>query len=159
MTGVDIEPACRAYEADGIDVVIGEQGDPAFWERFLGERAPIDVVIDDGSHRSPDQIATLTALLPTLRPGGVYICEDTHDPTNQLCRFVDGLARNLDSFSFRPLENEGMASDATATQRAIASIHHYPYVVVIERTAAAISRFVSPRRGSEWQPWHALQGR
>lgn len=35
-----------------------------------------DVIIDDGSHRFPDQEKTLLELWPSLSPGGVYIIED-----------------------------------------------------------------------------------
>jgi hypothetical protein len=38
----------------------------------------IDVVIDDGSHVSADQIATFETLYPLLDKDGVYLCEDTH---------------------------------------------------------------------------------
>lgn len=36
----------------------------------------LDVIIDDGSHKFPDQEATLHLLWPKLRPGGLYIVED-----------------------------------------------------------------------------------
>ena len=37
-----------------------------------------DVVVDDGSHKSRDQLLTMTYLMPLVRPGGVYIIEDIH---------------------------------------------------------------------------------
>jgi hypothetical protein len=155
ITGVDIEPACKAYEDHGISVVIGDQGDPAFWREFLAERAPVDVVIDDGSHRPADQIVTLEALLPRLRPGGVYLCEDLHWAGNRFSRFVDGFTRNLDSTSSwlgRP--DGGGAFATTPFQRSFASVHRYPFVTVIERTQASGARFEAPRHGTEWQPFY-----
>src|SRR4051812_37025174 len=86
VTGVDIDPRCQAHASDRISVVIGHQGDPAFWQRFLAQAGPIHAVIDDGSHRPADQICTLEALLPRLGPGGVYICEDTHGTNNDFSR-------------------------------------------------------------------------
>jgi hypothetical protein len=32
--GVDIEPACKAYESDSVRVYIGDQADRGFWRRF-----------------------------------------------------------------------------------------------------------------------------
>lgn len=154
ITGVDIEPACKAYETEGISVAIGDQGDPAFWRTFLAEAAPIDAVIDDGSHLPADQIVTLKALLPRLRPGGVYLCEDAHGAQNEFCRFVDGLSRNLDSATLIGRPDGGSASETTPFQRSFASVHRYPFVTVIERTDASVARFQGPRRGTEWQPFY-----
>ena len=150
VTGIDIEPACKAYEADGISVVIGDQGDPAFWTSFLAEAAPIDAVIDDGSHDPADQITTLKVLLPRLEPGGVYICEDVHGPDNEFARFIDGFTRNLDIFEPRVWPDRSLSSDTTACQRAVASVHRYPFVTVIERTESPVASFEAPRHGTEW---------
>ena len=37
IIGVDIDPECKALEADGFEIWIGDQGDPKFWEKFLKE--------------------------------------------------------------------------------------------------------------------------
>ncbi len=37
---------------------------------------PLDLVVDDGSHRYEPSKASLNVLLPRLRPGGVYLLED-----------------------------------------------------------------------------------
>ena len=36
----------------------------------------IDIIIDDGSHRAVDQLATLRNLFPLLAPNGLYVIED-----------------------------------------------------------------------------------
>ena len=41
----------------------------------LGD-APLDVVIDDASHRYRPTVASFEVLFPRLRPGGVYVIED-----------------------------------------------------------------------------------
>ncbi len=38
----------------------------------------IDIFIDDGSHICSNQINTLNSMFPMIKPGGVYIVEDTH---------------------------------------------------------------------------------
>jgi hypothetical protein len=155
VTGIDIQPACKAYEDNGISVVIGDQGDPVFWDRFLTKAGPIDAVVDDGSHNPADQLVTLKALLPRLRPGGVFICEDTINAG--FCRFVDGLSRNLDVVAAsRPRPDGGIQIDTTPFQRSIASVHRYPCVTVIERTQAPVARFEAPRHGTEWQRFTRL---
>jgi len=37
-----------------------------------------DLIVDDGSHKFRDQLESLSQLLPLVRPGGVYVIEDTH---------------------------------------------------------------------------------
>lgn len=34
-----------------------------------------DMIVDDGSHDPGHQLATLTALWPTIEPGGIYVIE------------------------------------------------------------------------------------
>lgn len=154
ITGVDINPACQSYEADGISVVIGDQGNPTFWQRLVAELPALDAVIDDGSHRPEHQIVSLTSLLPHLRPGGIYICEDVVGPTNPFSRFVDGLARNMDAGQHEPLANHEARIIAEPFQRAITAVHRYPFVTVIERTAGPVTEFYTLRRGTEWEPFY-----
>jgi hypothetical protein len=67
--GVDIEEACRAYERDRTKILIGDQGDRQFWRTFREQVPLLDIVVDDGSHQTEDQIVTFEQLLPHLRPG------------------------------------------------------------------------------------------
>ena len=63
-------------EEDRIRIFTGSQADPAFLDRVAAETGPLDIVIDDGSHRNPDVIASFEALFPRLREGGIYAIED-----------------------------------------------------------------------------------
>jgi cephalosporin hydroxylase len=76
--GIDINPESAEHSNERISVRIGSQSDTAFLDALLAESGPPDVVVDDGSHRVRDQIATLTHLWPQLNPGGLYIVEDIH---------------------------------------------------------------------------------
>jgi cephalosporin hydroxylase len=144
--GVDRDPACRAFEAEGIQVFTGDQGDLAFWDRFL-ERVPeIDVVIDDGSHQPQDQITTLEALLPHVTSGGVYICEDALGPSNPFHGYVADLTRNLHEAQVGPAPR---TREPTGFQHEIDSVHIYPWVVVIEKRSSPLELY-SIRQGSEW---------
>lgn len=77
IVGIDLDPAARRFEADGFEIVIGDQADPEFWGRLAG-LAPIDILIDDGGHSSVQQIVTVACGLPHVRDGGVIVVEDTH---------------------------------------------------------------------------------
>jgi hypothetical protein len=64
--GVDIEPACKAYEQAGTKVFIGDQADRAFWADFRRQVPKVDILIDDGGHKPHQQITTLQEMLPHL---------------------------------------------------------------------------------------------
>lgn len=148
VVGIDVAEACRAYAGERIEIEIGDQADPAFWRRFLSGGRRVDVVIDDGGHQVDQQVATLEAVLPHLTPGGVYICEDVAGVNNLFHEYLAGLIRNLDAWN-APAPRESRTVPVPF-QSMIASIHRYPYLVVIERAADPPSEFVSPRRGTDW---------
>jgi hypothetical protein len=97
--GIDIDPACKSLERDGVEIAIGDQADRSFWRSFLESSPTIDIVIDDGGHEPHQQAVTLECLLPHMRPGGVYICEDIFGGFQPFGSFLDGLSRRMASVS------------------------------------------------------------
>jgi len=149
VTGVDIAPECRAYEDVRTKIAIGDQADRAFWAKFRQENPDVDVVIDDGGQ----QLVTLEEMLPHIRPGGVYICEDVHGRGSHFAAFAHALADNLNE-SRRGPDALGLPRyKATPFQSAIQSVSFYPYVVVIEKSAATRAEFTAPKHGTAWQPF------
>jgi len=157
--GVDIESACRNYERSGIHVLIGDQADRTFWRRVIADGtlpAP-DVVIDDGGHSPDQQRVTMEEILPLIRPGGVYVCEDVHGKNNGFSAFVSGLADSLNgmegvSANLNDPERR-MVVPTNGAQASIHSIHLYPYVVVVEKRKAPLPELVAPKHGSQWEPF------
>ena len=152
IIGVDIEPACTAYERPGVDIVIGDQGDPEFWSSFLPDLDGIDIVIDDGGHLFGQQITTLEALLPRLNPGGVYVCEDVHGEGNVFHAYMGGLQGNLHHWAQQEVGTDSV-HETTPFQSSVHSVHVYPYVWVIEKNESRVDRLVAAKRGSRWQPF------
>jgi hypothetical protein len=146
LFGVDIEPACAAYEDDVTRVFIGDQADPGFWRQFVAEVGEVDVVIDDGGHLPHQQIATFQSLIPHMRHGGVYLCEDLGGIANPFHDYVAGFARNLHTTT-------AYVPEVTNFHQAVASVHFYPYVAVVEIPDAPVAEFRTDRAGSEWQPF------
>jgi hypothetical protein len=144
LYGVDIDPASQAIEGEGIEMHIGDQGDPRFWESFRESVPVVDVVIDDGGHQTGQQIATLEGLLPHMRAGGVYVCEDIFQALKGFHSYVDALARHLHSLS-----NEQFLQH-------VASVHHYPFITVIEKPEVPPPPLESQRRGTEWPEWSSF---
>jgi demethylmacrocin O-methyltransferase len=75
--GLDVAD-CKPLEAHGVWTFQGSQADEDVLERLLFRTGPLDVVIDDGSHRWSDQIASFRKLYPHVTPGGYYVVEDLH---------------------------------------------------------------------------------
>jgi|HubBroStandDraft_2_1064218.scaffolds.fasta_scaffold46897_1 23S rRNA U2552 (ribose-2'-O)-methylase RlmE/FtsJ len=155
--GVDIESKCKAYESESVQVLIGDQADRSFWKRVKQEVPNLDVVIDDGGHLPEQQIVTLEELLPHLRPGGVYLCEDILQPFNDFSSYIYGLAQNLntaDVIENNPANHERRAVyKASPLQSGIASIHLYPFMTVIERSSGTVAELIAPKRGTHWEPF------
>lgn len=78
LFGIDIDPACSQRVDPPNQVRIGSQADPDFLNRVAAEAGPFDVILDDGSHAAAHQRASLKALWPHLKTGGLYMIEDAH---------------------------------------------------------------------------------
>ena len=81
VVGLDIKLRrwlTRQPSEDGVLYLQGDQTDAARLEDIASKHGPFDLVIDDGSHVTDHVAATLRVLLPHVRPGGIYVIEDTH---------------------------------------------------------------------------------
>jgi hypothetical protein len=156
LYGVDIEPACKAYEAENVRIFIGDQSDHAFWKMFKKEVPILDIVIDDGGHYPEQQIVSVEELLPHIRPGGFYACEDIHGPFNWFSAYLCGLVQSLNAFQPHYDFNDNdrrLYSEATPLQASTMGIYLYPYLAIIEKSSTPIHELVCAKRGTLWEPW------
>lgn len=75
ISGLDINDS---EAIDGTKIFKGDQKDPVVLKSIVEEIVDFDVIIDDGSHKWEDQIASFKILWPSVKPGGVYVIEDLH---------------------------------------------------------------------------------
>jgi cephalosporin hydroxylase len=139
--GIDIDEAAARQGVHEAQVRIGSQSDPIFLKSVLDEMGGLDIVIDDGSHRSKDVIASLNAIFPYLSDGGLYIIEDLH--TSYWPNFGGGLKRPSSSIevlkSIIDMLNQpyfGQTSNdkrLTLSPGDIGSIQFFDSVVVIKK--------------------------
>lgn len=78
IVGVDINPDCKAYEEDQIEIRIGDQNDPDFLQSVVNEFGSPDIVLDDGSHIMEHVTTSFKTLYPQLTKNGIYVVEDLH---------------------------------------------------------------------------------
>jgi 23S rRNA U2552 (ribose-2'-O)-methylase RlmE/FtsJ len=147
--GVDIREECKVYAGDRVEVFVGDQADHGFWKRFKEKVPKVDILIDDGGHLPNQQIATLEEMLPHLRPGGVFVCEDTLSISARFPGYIHGMVRHLNAFAFRPSD---LVVDASAFQSSIHSIHFYPYMTIIDKAPVSVEHFRLPMQGTIWEP-------
>jgi hypothetical protein len=79
ILGCDIDEKCGAltFEDPRIDVIVGNANSDITFKK-IAARGPFDVIIDDGSHLSEDILVGFLNYFPHIRPGGIYVIEDTH---------------------------------------------------------------------------------
>jgi hypothetical protein len=77
IMGFDIDQRCQEYQEDQITIYTGDQSNGDQLGIIAFEQ--LDIVIDDGSHKSEDQRASFEALWPRVKPGGIYLIEDCHE--------------------------------------------------------------------------------
>ena len=138
--GLDIEDKSFVDE-DRIRTFQGSQTDAIVLKDIVAEAGEIDIVIDDGSHRPADIIATFNILFPLLADRGFYVIEDTQtsywpewggdvDPAagGTTMAFVKGLVDglNYEEFVVAPYE-------PTYTDTHVKEVSCYHNLVVIRK--------------------------
>lgn len=141
IIGVDIEQKCKQYEDEQINVYIGSQEDRKFLKQLKSKVGMVDVIIDDGGHTMNQQIVSFEELWEIVKPGGMYLCEDTG--TSYMKSFVENYpvgtfieyTKNLvDSMHILNSEFEEVKLNKYANE--IKSISYYRQMVFIEKDIA-----------------------
>lgn len=78
IIGIDIDPRCKQFEEAQIEIFIGDQENRKFLQEIRSKIGPIDLLIEDGGHKSGQQIATFEEFFPMIKPGGLFLIEDLH---------------------------------------------------------------------------------
>lgn len=138
--GVDLNPNCKQFEEEGVEIIIGSQSDRNFL-RQLKERIPkLDILIDDGGHTMVQQIVTFEELYDHIKEDGVYLCEDLH--TSYEVRFGGGHKRRGTYIEYsknfidqlNAWHSEQSSLPVNNFTRSTDSLHFYSGMLVIEKT-------------------------
>ena len=100
IVGCDIDEACRklVYHDFRISVIIGDAKTDDV-ELSISELVPdLDIIIDDGSHKSGDIIRSFSRYFKKLNKSGLYIIEDLH--SSYWNEFEGGLYNPYSAISF-----------------------------------------------------------
>lgn len=103
VLGIDIAVYRVKFEVEvlHVDATVRGQLDQA-----LGDET-FDVIIDDGSHRVHDQIASFEHLFERVNPGGVYFIEDVAGPDalRVLSKHLDSKRIDYTQYDLRALKD------------------------------------------------------
>jgi glycosyltransferase involved in cell wall biosynthesis len=80
IIGCDIDELCGnlTYTDPRISVFVGDATSESTSKKITSFQPDFDIVIDDGSHTSPDIIRAFCKYFGTIKDGGVFIAEDLH---------------------------------------------------------------------------------
>lgn len=129
--GVDIQDVTNLKEkTKATEIYVGDQGCRLFWQKTRWTALPLDIVIDDGSHKVSHQLTTFQELFPSLRSPGLYICEDIHTSyvadygggKNKEGTFIEHLKFLLDDIHSEKHWFDG-----------VFAVHVYPNLAIIEK--------------------------
>ena len=153
IIGVDVNESCAQLRDEGFLIEIGDQADPAFWERFKQRYPRIDILIDDGGHTMKQQRVTFERMFPHVDVRGIYLCEDLHTSyiekfggsyrgQETFVEFAKGLVDDLNIRWFQKGTPQGTLPIGTA-------MHFYSDVVVFEKAALRESPVSATSKGGK----------
>jgi len=100
IIGCDIDPRCGSlhYADSRVSIIVGDANSAATFQSIRAICTDFDIVIDDGSHQSMDVLNSFVNYFPLLKPGGLYVVEDTHTLYNDA--FGGGILSEFGAYSF-----------------------------------------------------------
>lgn len=140
IIGLDIEDK-SFVDRRRIKSYRGSQVDQALLERIVKEDGPLQVIIDDGSHRPEHIRETFRILFPLLVADGIYVIEDTQtsywpsmggsvdrSDANTTMALVKDLLDGLNHEEFADPDYE-----PTYTDQHVVAVHAYHNLVFIQK--------------------------
>lgn len=149
ITALDIDPRCKQFEEERINIHIGDQTDVSFLNSIVNEYNHFEIILDDGGHSWKQQIVSFETLFPQLTPGGLYFIEDMHTsyvggsiwsdyPTtgvNYFKNLVDKVNLNGKSFcGYKEIGDQVL----DYYERNIDFIHFYKSLIVVGKKSTAL---------------------
>lgn len=137
--GIDIDPRCKEFEEENIEIFIGSQSDRKFLREVREKIGQVDILIDDGGHKMRQQIISFEELFDMVKKDGIYLCEDLHT-SYWICygggykmrgTFVEYSKNFIDYIN--AYHSEQRSLKVNHYSKSIASIHYYNGIVVFEK--------------------------
>jgi hypothetical protein len=149
IVAIDIDPRCKEFEEDRINIHIGDQTDVNFLNQVVDTYGHFEVILDDGGHSWKQQIVSFETLFPRLTAGGLYFLEDMHTSYRKgsqwddlhitgveyFKRLVDEVNINGKSFcGYSEIGNQPLSY----TENNLDYIHFYKSLIVMSKKETSI---------------------
>ncbi|MBS1927876.1 MAG: class I SAM-dependent methyltransferase [Bacteroidetes bacterium] len=137
--GIDVDPRCKEFEEENIQIFIGSQSDRNFLRKVKKQIPPIDILIDDGGHTMKQQIVSFEELFDQVKADGVYLCEDLH--SSYWLEFGGGhkrrgtfieYSKNFIDF-LHAYHSKQKSLRVNSFTQSVDSVHYYDSILVIEK--------------------------
>lgn len=139
--GIDIDPDCKNYEEENIEIFIGSQSDKKFLQKLKQEIPPVDILIDDGGHTMNQIKTSFIELFDHVKVDGIYAIEDLH--TSYWLDYGGGYKRmgTFNEFSKNLVDSlhawysRQSVFKIDKYTKTVHSIHYYNSITIIEKRA------------------------
>jgi len=137
--GIDINPACKKFEDEQIEIIIGDQEDKKFLRSLKNKIPKIDILLDDGGHTMKQQINTFEILLEHIKQDGIYMCEDVHTSYwddykggfRRRSTFIEYSKKIIDDINAWHSKSKKLSVNYLT--QSVKAIHFYDSIVVVEK--------------------------
>ena len=139
--GIDIDPKCKQFEEENIEIFIGSQSDKNFLKELRNKIPPIDILIDDGGHTMNQLKTSFDELFSHVKKDGIYALEDLHT-----CYWIDygGGYKRMGSFieysknfidDLHAWHSRQPSLKINEFTKTIHSLHFYDSILIVEKRA------------------------
>lgn len=131
IVGIDIKESSIQYYGDRVYTIVADQRNKKDLEHIVEIFPSFDFIIDDGSHKSYDQVFSFLFLFEYLKSGGVYFIEDTH--TSFISQFNRSKYEGGSCFDFFVELAKGMNSKIGCDIKSVEYIKFLERMIVIKK--------------------------
>lgn len=159
--GIDIDPKCREYEEENIEIFIGSQSDKNFLSDIKRKIPKIDILLDDGGHTMHQIKTSFLELFDHVKEDGIYAIEDLHT-----CYWLDygGGYKRKGSFnefsknlvdSLHAWYSQQSFFKVDKYTKTIFSLHYYDSITIIEKRnmKQPVALYSGVQKGNPLAPW------
>jgi len=159
--GIDIDPACKKYEEENIEIFIGSQSDKNFLAAIKTKMPKIDILIDDGGHTMNQITTSFIGLFDHVKENGIYAIEDLH--TSYWIDYGGGYKRrgSFNEFSkslvdsLHAWHSRQSSFKIDKYTKTVHSLHYYDSITIIEKRTmkAPVSLSSGVQVGDPFADW------
>ena len=135
IIGIDIHPEwCRTIVDPRVKVMGASYYDPAFWDA----NGDFDLCIDDSNHITSAQVDAFNLGWGHVKPGGMWIVEDTHSVySTQLTNTGTNIIQHFSNIATKMQDRRGAegcaAPDPSNPYHSILSIEHMRGLTIVRK--------------------------